>query len=159
MCHQQLPLIEKDNIQLIWQTGKYYFPQAKEAVEKLATDHIIAVSFINRMDLAYAMADIIVSRAGAIAISEICAIGKPPIFIPLPTAAEDHQTKNANALVENHAAIMVSNQDAEDKLYDTIKNLIADKDRQRELSANLLKLAKTNAAEKIAEEIIKLIKK
>ncbi len=148
----------QEDIQLIWQTGKYYFPEAEQAVSETQSENIRAKAFIDRMDLAYAMADVIVSRAGAIAISEICAVGKPPIFIPLPTAAEDHQTRNALALVEKNAAMMVSNQQAGADLYPALKKLIADREQQKELSKNLLKLARINAADRIADEILALIK-
>lgn len=149
---------DKENIQLIWQTGKYYFEQAEAVVSKLDSKNIRVFAFIDRMDLAYAMADVIISRAGAIAISEICAVGKPPIFIPLPTAAEDHQTKNAKALVEKGAAILVTNQHAEAALWPSLNGLIGDTNKQKELSSNLLKLAKTKAADQIADEILSLIK-
>ena len=149
---------DRDDFQLIWQTGKYYFEQAEPVVSNLNSKNIRVLAFIDRMDLAYAMADVIISRAGAIAISEICAVGKPPIFIPLPTAAEDHQTKNAKALVEKDAAILVANQKTEEELYPALKKLIENSTKQNELSSNLLKLAKTQAANEIADEILALIK-
>ncbi|MCB2221858.1 MAG: undecaprenyldiphospho-muramoylpentapeptide beta-N-acetylglucosaminyltransferase [Bacteroidetes bacterium] len=157
--HKQLEQFVRDDIQLIWQTGKYYYPQALEAVEKIKSKQIKAVAFIDRMEMAYAMADLIISRAGAIAISEICAVAKPPIFIPLPTAAEDHQTKNAQALVEKNAAMMITNQAAATELYPAISELISNNEKQTELRNNLRKLARTNAADQIADEILALIKK
>jgi UDP-N-acetylglucosamine--N-acetylmuramyl-(pentapeptide) pyrophosphoryl-undecaprenol N-acetylglucosamine transferase len=157
--HKHLDLFESMRIQLIWQTGKHYHSEAEEAVQSSKTRLICVREFIDRMDLAYAMADIIVSRAGAIAISEICAVGKPPVFIPLPSAAEDHQTKNARALVEKNAAILINDREAEEKLGTVIKDLINNRHKQEELGRNLLSLARVDAADKIADEIMKLIKK
>jgi UDP-N-acetylglucosamine--N-acetylmuramyl-(pentapeptide) pyrophosphoryl-undecaprenol N-acetylglucosamine transferase len=154
---KQLEQFVRDDIQLIWQTGKYYHPQAVEAVAKIKSKQLKAVAFIDRMDLAYAMADLVVSRAGAIAISEICAVAKPPIFIPLPTAAEDHQTKNAQALVEKNAALMITNQAVETDLYPAILDLMSNDGKQTELSNNLRKLARPLAADQIADEIMALI--
>jgi UDP-N-acetylglucosamine--N-acetylmuramyl-(pentapeptide) pyrophosphoryl-undecaprenol N-acetylglucosamine transferase len=147
----------KDDIQLVWQTGKYYFDNAKKAVSDSETGNIKVTEFIDRMDLAYAVADVIISRAGAIAISEICAVGKPPIFVPLPTAAEDHQTKNAQALVDKNAAIMIKNNEVAEMIKDTLLNLMNDTTKQKSLSENLKKLAIKNSAEIIADEILELI--
>lgn len=154
---QNIDVFSQNNIQLIWQTGKYYYEDAKQLVNKLNVKNIIVTQFIDRMDLAYAMADIIISRAGAIAISEICAVGKPPIFIPLPSAAEDHQTKNADALVEKEAAILIKNSDVSAKIGDALLNLLNDKKKQNTLSENLKKLAIRNSADLIANEILKLV--
>ena len=118
---------------------------------------IIAIEFIDRMDYAYAAANMIISRAGAIAISEICAVGKPCILVPLPTAAEDHQKKNAMALVEKEAAILVENNKAVEILGDAVFKLLSDEEKQNTLSNNLKKLAITDAAERIVDEIINLI--
>ncbi len=156
---KNLEVFTKNNIQLIWQTGKFYFEDAKQQVESLNTNCIKVTEFIDRMDLAYAMADIIISRAGAIAISEICAVAKPPIFIPLPSAAEDHQTKNADALVKKDAAILINNSEVGEKIGETLLSLLSDEKRQRTLSENLKKLAIKNSADLIADEILKLVKK
>lgn len=156
---KNIDLFAKNNIQFVWQTGKYYFEDAKQLVEGLNTQSIIVTEFIDRMDLAYAMADIIISRAGAIAISEICAVGKPPIFIPLPSAAEDHQTKNADALVKKDAAILIKNSEVAEKIGDALLGLLKDEQRQKALSENLKKLAIRNSADLIADEILKLVKR
>ena len=107
-----LQLFADNNIQLVWQTGKIYFDTAKKQTAGFETKNITAVDFISRMDLAYAFADVVISRAGAGAISELCIVQKPCILVPLPTAAEDHQTKNAMALVNKNAAILVKDTDA-----------------------------------------------
>jgi len=156
--HKNLDLILKNDLQLIWQTGKFYCDTATEAIKMFEPKQIKVVEFIDRMDYAYAAADILVSRAGAIAISEICAVGKPTIFVPLPTAAEDHQTKNAQALVENNAAIIISNNETNEKIGDAIINLINDEKKQKEFSTNLNRLAIKNAADRIVDEIEKLLK-
>jgi UDP-N-acetylglucosamine--N-acetylmuramyl-(pentapeptide) pyrophosphoryl-undecaprenol N-acetylglucosamine transferase len=136
--HKYLDLIVKNDHQLIWQTGKFYFETATEAINKFEGKQIKVVEFIDRMDYAYSAADILVSRAGAIAISEICAVGKPTIFVPLPSAAEDHQTKNAQALVEKNAAILIPNKKINEKLGEAIINLIKDEKKQNEFSTNLI---------------------
>ena len=144
--------------QVIWQTGKYYLEEARKVVSGTGSKAIVATAFIDRMDLAYAMADVIISRAGAIAISEICAVARPPIFVPLPSAAEDHQTKNAQALVERKAALLVPDREAPEVLGKTALALLNDEGRKKELAENLEKLALKDSAAKIAEEIIKLVR-
>lgn len=157
--HKYLDLIVKNGIQLIWQTGNYYFETAEQATKDLADKGIRTIQFIDRMDFAYSVADVIISRAGAIAISEICAVGKPTIFIPLPTAAEDHQKKNALALVKKEAALYIENNGAINKLGTAVIDLINNKKQQLVLSTNLKKLAITNADERIVDEILKLTTK
>lgn len=149
--------IEND-IQLIWQTGKYYFETAKAAINEVNSEGIKVTAFIDKMDFAYAVADVIISRAGAIAISEICAVGKPVILVPLPSAAEDHQTKNALSLVDKKAAIMVRDSDAKQALPENAIKLVKNPADQQEMSHNLIKLSRVDAAEKIAGEILALIK-
>jgi UDP-N-acetylglucosamine--N-acetylmuramyl-(pentapeptide) pyrophosphoryl-undecaprenol N-acetylglucosamine transferase len=156
--HSHLNHFVEKGIQLIWQTGKYYYTAAENAGRNFYLKGIRLVAFIDRMDYAYSLADVIISRAGAIAISEICAVGKPTVFVPLPSAAEDHQTKNAQALVDKNAALLVRDQDADHKLMDCVLQLAADKEQQAELSRNLLKLARTDAAERIVDEILYLTK-
>ena len=147
-----------ENLQLLWQTGSHHYHQIKTN-EKLKDKPDIHVHpFIERMDLAYAAADIIVSRAGAIAISELCIIGKPVILIPSPNVAEDHQTKNAEALVRKSAAIMLKDQDSIDKLFILIKELAADEALKNTLSNNIKTMALPEASSRIAEEAIKLIR-
>ena len=152
----KLYLFGNNNLQLIWQTGKYYFEKAKlSAGEK---KNVKVTEFITKMDYAYACADIVISRAGAIAISELCAVGKPTVFVPLPTAAENHQYKNALALKKQKAALIVKNSEANEKLVETVIELSKNKIEQKKLAENIKKLANTKADEIIAEEIIKLIK-
>ncbi len=151
-----LPYFAGNDIQLIWQTGKYYASQAQEAVQKMQYQGLKTQPFIARMDYAYAAATIVVSRAGALSVSEIAVAGKPAIFIPSPNVAEDHQTKNAMALVNHRAALMVKDNEAADKLQDEVDKLLKDDVLQKELAENVAQLAKPNAAQNIAEEIIRL---
>lgn len=157
--HKNLQLFKDAGYQLIWQTGKLYGETAYDAVRELDYEGIKTFKFIDRMDLAYAIADTVVSRAGAMSVSEICLAQKPAILIPSPNVAEDHQTKNARALADKGAAILVADKDAEQILGDEIKELLGNKDKQAALSANAGKMAHTNAAEKIADEVIKLARK
>ena len=146
-------------IQLIWQTGKYYYSIAQITTSKFEIKGIKSYEFINQMDYAYAVADVIISRAGAIAISELCIVGKPVILIPSPNVAEDHQTKNAMALVNKNAAILVKDSDAKNNLNEKLFNLLSNNDLQNELSSNIKKLAYLDAAEKIADVVISLVRK
>jgi UDP-N-acetylglucosamine--N-acetylmuramyl-(pentapeptide) pyrophosphoryl-undecaprenol N-acetylglucosamine transferase len=144
------------DVQLIWQTGKVYY---KGIIEKLGEDYhpnVRIMEFLNRMDLAYAAADVIISRAGAGTIAELCVVKKPVILVPSPNVAEDHQTKNALALVQENAALMVADRDAEAKLVDTALKLLNDKDKQKTISTNIGKLALPNADDVIAKEIIQI---
>jgi len=145
----------QDNYQLLWQTGNYHYNQIKTNQEILDRENVRIVPFIDRMDLAYAAADIIVSRAGAIAISELCIIGKPAILIPSPNVAEDHQTKNAEALVRKSAALMLKDQETVEKLFGLVTSLAADAGLQDELGRNIKTMALPGAAARIAEETIK----
>lgn len=147
----------ENDIQLIWQTGKYYYENYQKRF-LIKSNSLKVFSFINEMEYAYAMADIIISRAGAIAISELAIVGKPLILIPSPNVAEDHQTKNALSLVEKDAAILIKDTEARQKLRPTIEELINNKEKQIELSENLKNLSYKNAAEKIAKEALSLIK-
>jgi UDP-N-acetylglucosamine--N-acetylmuramyl-(pentapeptide) pyrophosphoryl-undecaprenol N-acetylglucosamine transferase len=119
-------------------------------------EDICVVEFLNRMDLAYAAADLIISRAGAGTIAELCVIKKPVILVPSPNVAEDHQTKNALALVEENAALFVADRDAEAKLIDKALALLNDNELQKKLSNNIGKLALPNADEVIAKEVIQI---
>ncbi|MCF8332297.1 MAG: undecaprenyldiphospho-muramoylpentapeptide beta-N-acetylglucosaminyltransferase [Bacteroidales bacterium] len=149
-------LINHD-IQLIWQTGKHYFEEGKKAVNNLNTDNVYVTDFISRMDLAYSAVDLVVSRAGAIAISEIQGVKKPAILVPSPNVAEDHQTKNAMALVNYHAAVLVKDRNAASELGETILKLIKHDKELLKLNENISKLAKTNAADSIAGVILDMI--
>lgn len=155
---KNLNLFKEKGYQLIWQTGKLYGDKAYEAVKETEYEGIKTFQFIDRMDLAYAIADVVVSRAGAMSVSEICLAEKPAILIPSPNVAEDHQTKNAKALADKDAAILVADKDAETNLGKVMQNLLEDTDRQGALSVNAGNMAHRNAAEKIADEVLKLIK-
>jgi UDP-N-acetylglucosamine--N-acetylmuramyl-(pentapeptide) pyrophosphoryl-undecaprenol N-acetylglucosamine transferase len=148
----------KENIQLLWQTGKSHFNFIKSDEKIINRENVKIFPFIDRMDLAYAAADIIVSRAGAIAISELCIIGKPVILVPSPNVAEDHQTKNADALARQSAALTMKDSEAVDKLFGLIKELAEDTGLQHELSRNIKTMALPAAANDIAEETMKLIR-
>jgi len=153
--------LTNNNIQLIWQTGPVFYPQAIEIIEKLkpeAREFVKAVPFIQKMEQAYSAADIVVSRAGAIAISELCIAGKPAILVPLPTAAEDHQMKNAKALAQNNAAIVVADHELDKNLEPAILETSQNPDQQQELSKNIAGLAVTDSASRIADEILKTLK-
>jgi UDP-N-acetylglucosamine--N-acetylmuramyl-(pentapeptide) pyrophosphoryl-undecaprenol N-acetylglucosamine transferase len=142
--------------QWLWQTGKYYFEDVKALVSLSFCDNISVHGFINRMDYAYAAADIIVSRAGAGTISELCLVGKPVILVPSPNVAEDHQTKNARALAERDAALLISDAEAVKSLVDEAIKLVSDKKRRALLSENIVKMADRDADIRIAEEVLKL---
>jgi len=154
-----LQQLADNNIELLWQTGKPYFETAKQQTAPFASQNIKAVDFITKMDLAYAIADVIISRAGAGAVSEICIIKKPSILVPLPTAAEDHQTQNALSLVNRNAALLVKDAEAKTKLVAEAVALLKNEAKQKELAENAGKLAMPKAAEIIADEVFKLIKK
>lgn len=155
---QCLEALTQENIQVIWQTGKNFFPGAEQYVKEKFSDSVRVFPFISRMDLAYTVADIIVSRAGAIAISELCVAGKPCILIPSPNVAEDHQTKNARALVEKNAALMIPDSSARTELGETILEIMKDRDRLNGLSASIKTLAHIDATDRITDNIFELIK-
>ena len=151
--------LEESNIQVLWQTGKYYFEDMKSFVEENKLTNIKVHDFVYEMDLAYASADLVVSRAGALSISELCLVGKPTILVPSPNVSEDHQTKNAMALVNHNAAELVKDLDAPEVLGGEITKLISDKDKLVKLSVNIIGFGRPNAAETIANEVFKLINK
>lgn len=153
-----LRLLMFNDIQVIWQTGKAYIGQAQEEVKGLEKFGIRVHAFIDRMDLAYAAADLVVSRAGAIAISEICALQKPAILIPSPHVAEDHQTKNAMALVNMQAALMVKDPDAQELLGPAIVDLLNDEDKMQRLREKIAGFSYRDAANSIAGVALGLIK-
>ena len=154
---KNIEFFSKNGIQLIWQTGKSYKEQANPEIKKYITEDIKVVEFINRMDLAYSIADIIVSRAGAIAVSELCCIGKPVILIPSPFVAEDHQTKNAKSLVEKDAVVMIKDSEADMKIVSALESIVFDAEKSLMLSANISKLAVVDAADRIVNEIKSLV--
>jgi len=152
--------IMKENIQMIWQTGKYSYEMANEAAGKYIKEKKIKVmEFITRMEMAYAAADLVISRSGAIAIAEIAIVGKPAIFVPLPSAAEDHQTKNALSLVKGHAALMVKENELEEKLPEMVAGMMKSKQDRLVMMQNLKRFAHPDATEKIVDEVLKLINK
>lgn len=156
--HNGIKELANTNIQLIWQTGKHYNAQTEEAVITYANQGIIQTAFISRMDLAYAAADVVISRAGAIAISELCLTEKPSILVPSPNVAEDHQTKNAMALVSQQAAVLVKDAEAQQSLVRETILLINDKERMQQLSHNIARLAQHESAQRIAGIILECIK-
>lgn len=153
----RLKELQEKNIQLIWQCGSYQFEEMKTLTAKLDMTGIVLTEFINEMQMAYAAADVIVSRAGAIAISELCIIGKPVILVPSPNVAEDHQTKNAMALVEEEAAMIVKDVDSREQLIPTLLGLMDDEKKQNTLSKNIKENAIDNAAERIVNVIKEII--
>lgn len=149
-------LISND-LQIIWQTGKLFIEQAKSAVDALQTNRVYVSDFIYEMDLAYAAADLVVSRAGALSVSELCLAAKPSILVPFPAAAEDHQTQNALSLVNENAAWLVKDAEAREKLVDKAIELADNQQTMSELSKNIKTLGKPNAGREIAEEVLRLI--
>lgn len=141
---------------IIWQVGKNYINEAKALVSSLNLEDKVWVSdFIYRMDYAYSVADLVITRAGAIAASEICAVGLPAIFVPLPTAAENHQMKNALSIAENNAALIVEDKDLKEKLYDTICECLNNSVLRMSLSKNIKTLSITNAVDRIVDVVDK----
>lgn len=156
---KHLKEITDQDVQLIWQTGKYYY---KGIIERLGANphpNVRILEFLNRMDLAYAAADVIISRAGAGTIAELCLIKKPVILVPSPNVAEDHQTKNAFALVKNQAALMIADRSAEDTLVKAALDLLNDGSKCEALSENIGKMALVNADEIIAQEVLNLTRR
>jgi UDP-N-acetylglucosamine--N-acetylmuramyl-(pentapeptide) pyrophosphoryl-undecaprenol N-acetylglucosamine transferase len=154
-------LIEKElnnflsqNVQVIWQCGKLYF----EDYKKYNSNDVQVLAFIDRMDLVYAAADIVISRAGASSVSELCIVGKPVIFIPSPNVAEDHQTKNAQSIVDKKGAIMLKESELDSQFSLVFEALLKDLGKQEQLSKNIKQLALPNATKEIVDEIVKFIK-
>ena len=144
-------------IQVIWQTGKLYDRETREALEASGVKNVIQMPFISNMDMAYRAADLVVSRAGASSISELQLLGKATILVPSPNVAEDHQTKNALALVNRDAALMVSDADASSQLVDKMLATVTDSERIATLGNNVSKMALRDAAERIVDEVAKII--
>lgn len=152
--------IKSSDVQFIWQTGKFYIKEAKACSEAAGNPEMLhTTDFISNMNAAYTAADLIVSRAGAGSISEFCLLGKPVILVPSPNVAEDHQTKNAMALVDKEAAVYIKDSEAEEKLIDSAIKLVNDEPKLKTLSGNIKKLAFNNSANVIAEEVCKLADK
>ncbi len=149
---------DKAGVQVLWQTGKFYYEEMKtKAADQGASDDIHIHEFISEMDLAYASADLVISRAGALSISELCLTGRPVVFVPSPNVAEDHQTKNAMALTSRDAAVMVQDTDAQEKLVSEALELLANTDKCARLGKNIKALAKPRATEDIVDELEKLL--
>lgn len=154
LIEQKLEFFKANDLQVIWQCGKLYYEEYK----KYDSDSIRIRSFLNRMGFAYAAADIIISRAGAGAISELSIVGKPTVFIPSPTVAEDHQTKNAQALVAENAAILIKEADLDEEFELIFSDLLRSDTKRLQLGANIKALALPNATKHIVDEIEKLLK-
>lgn len=156
MAH--LEKLAETDVQIIWQCGKFYIDEAEKAMLPYQSKNILLTEFVSRMDYAYAIADVVISRAGASSISELCLLGKPAILVPSPNVAEDHQTKNAMALVKRNAAIMIADIDARIEMIPTALELLQNDENMHSLSENIIQLAEPNSAERIADEVIKLMK-
>ena len=153
-----LELISRSGVQVIWQTGSYYYKEMTERLGTIGPENLFPREFVSRMDLAYAVADVVISRAGAGTISELCLLAKPCILVPSPNVAEDHQTKNAMALVENNAAILIKDLDSKAQLFHQTFSLLADEAKLKSLSKNIKKLARPNAAHDIVDVILEVVK-
>jgi UDP-N-acetylglucosamine--N-acetylmuramyl-(pentapeptide) pyrophosphoryl-undecaprenol N-acetylglucosamine transferase len=154
LIEKELKFFASQDVQLLWQCGKLYF----EEYQKYNSKNVQVMAFIERMDLVYAAADIVISRAGASSVSELCIVGKPVIFIPSPNVAEDHQTKNAKSVADKNGAILIRESELDAAFESTFSDLIANESKQLELSQHIKKLALPNATKAIVEEIQKLIK-
>lgn len=155
LIEKELSFFTSNNLQVFWQCGTFYMQDYKRFSE---IENVQVVSFIDRMDLIYAAADFIISRAGASSVSELCLVGKPTIFIPSPNVAEDHQTKNAQAVANKNGALIIKESDLDEKFETQFNKLIHDEKLQIQLSENIKKLGKPNATNDIVNQIIKLIK-
>jgi UDP-N-acetylglucosamine--N-acetylmuramyl-(pentapeptide) pyrophosphoryl-undecaprenol N-acetylglucosamine transferase len=153
---KELDFFALKDIQVIWQCGKFYIEEYQQFNNR---ENVQVVAFIDKMDLVYAAADFVISRAGASSVSELCLVGKPVIFIPSPNVAEDHQTKNAKAIVDKKGALLLKETQLDEKFETVFNELVKNENLQKELSTNIKMLAKPNATKDIVEEIIKLIEK
>ncbi|MEM5563945.1 undecaprenyldiphospho-muramoylpentapeptide beta-N-acetylglucosaminyltransferase [Psychroserpens sp. AS72] len=156
LIEKQLDYFNSKNIQVIWQCGKLYYQQYKHYDD---LDHVQVHAFLNNMDMAYAAADVIISRAGASSVSELCVVGKPVIFIPSPNVAEDHQTKNAKAIADKNAAILIKESDLDAQFEKEFDVLMTSSEKRDELSKNIKQLALVNATKDIADEVEKLLQR
>ncbi|WP_319502182.1 undecaprenyldiphospho-muramoylpentapeptide beta-N-acetylglucosaminyltransferase [uncultured Draconibacterium sp.] len=150
--------IEASGIQVIWQTGAYYYDKIQEELKETKSKNLQIHKFITRMDLAYEVADLVISRAGAGTISELCLVGKASVLVPSPNVSEDHQTKNAMALVEQDAALMVRDDEINEKLFPLAFEVVNDEDRCSALAAKSKELAKPDATKQIVDEVEKLVR-
>ncbi|WP_417352956.1 undecaprenyldiphospho-muramoylpentapeptide beta-N-acetylglucosaminyltransferase [Flavobacterium alkalisoli] len=152
---KELAWLLAQDVQIIWQCGKLYYEEYRHYGDD---KQVQVLSFIDRMDLVYAAADVVISRSGASSVSELCIVGKPVLFIPSPNVAEDHQTKNAQAIVDKDGALLLKEIQLDTQFQNVFADLITNEGKQQKLSENIKKLAKANATNDIVEEIIKLIK-
>ena len=155
LLKRELDFLQTQQVQIIWQTGKLYYNDYKINGD---IKHVQVHEYINTMDLAYAAADVIISRAGAGSVSELCIVGKPVVFVPSPYVAEDHQTKNAKAIVDENAALMIAQEALKVDFKNKFSQLIASAEKQKQLSDNIKKIALVNATKEIADEVEKLLK-
>lgn len=156
LIEKELDFLLQLDFQIIWQCGKHYLNEYSKYNE---TENVQVTAFIDRMDLVYAAADIVISRSGASSVSELCIVGKPTIFIPSPNVSEDHQTKNAKAIVERGAAILIKESNLDDEFKIVFEAIVKDQGKLLNLTENIKKLAKPNATKAIVEEIKKVLKK
>ena len=154
LIEKELKFFDSQNVQLLWQCGKFYLDE----YQKFNSENVQVMAFIERMDLVYAAADVVISRAGASSVSELCIVGKPVIFIPSPNVAEDQQTNNSKSVADKNGAILIRESELDSKFESTFSDLITDEKKQNELSQNINNLALPNATKAIVEEILKLIK-
>ena len=154
----KLELMKDSGVQFLWQTGKIYYKELKHELDRNPTGNVHLLEFIQRMDLAYAAADLVISRAGAGTISELCVLGMPTILVPSPNVAEDHQTANARALADQGAAVLIRDAEVETRLVETALMLVRDQPQLKELSEAMKKMGTPNATRDIVEVIVSLIK-
>ena len=154
LIEKELDFFASQNVQIIWQCGKFYLDEYK----KYDSNNVQVLAFIDRMDLVYAAADFVISRAGASSVSELSIVGKPVLFIPSPNVAEDHQTKNAKSIVDKKGALMIKESELDENFSSVFSDLVTNENLQKQLSENIKKLAKVNATNDIVDEIVKLIK-
>ncbi len=146
------------SFQFIWQTGKYYYESLLEEIKPLNDHTVHIMPFISEMGRAYAAADVVISRAGALSISELSAVGKASVFVPSPNVSEDHQTKNAMALVERDAALMIKDQEVTEKLPEVLGSLLSNSGKVQQLEDNIKAMGILDATDRIVDEVVKLIK-
>lgn len=151
-------ITSEGKLQVIWQTGKFYEREMTEFMQNRSSEGIWRGAFIDRMDLAYAVADVVVGRSGAGTVSELCLVGKPAIFVPSPNVAEDHQTKNAMALVRKDAALLVPDSEAVTALFPVVEQLLADPARMQRMAANIKALGIVDSADRIVDELLAVVK-
>lgn len=150
-------ITSEGKMQVIWQTGKFYEREMTEFMQNRSSEGIWRGAFIDRMDLAYAVADVVVGRSGAGTVSELCLIGKPAVFVPSPNVAEDHQTKNAMALVRKDAALLVPDSEAVTALFPVVEQLLADPARMQRMAANIKALGIADSADRIVDELLAVV--